>query len=57
MASLLDAAGYRRFSGARLRRGRERIFTDPPVALILMGDWCVPARHDNQVNEDRDAYP
>jgi hypothetical protein len=21
-----------------------------------MGDWCVPAGHDNQVNEDRDAY-
>ena len=26
------------------------------VALILMGDWRVPAGHDSQANEDRDAY-
>ena len=40
-----------------MRQGlKERIRRDHPVALILMGDWCVPAGHDSQVNEDRDAY-
>lgn len=29
---------------------------DRPIALILMGDWRVPAGHDSQTNEDRGAY-
>ena len=24
--------------------------------LVLMGDWCVPAGHDNQANENQGAY-
>jgi len=56
-ASKLDAIGYRRFSGARESQGLpDRFFGTRRSALILMGDWCVPAGHDNQVNEDRDAY-
>jgi hypothetical protein len=56
-AGELDTAGYRRFSGARKSQGLpEGFFGTRRSALILMGDWCVPAGHDNQLNEDRDAY-
>ena len=56
-ASQLDAIGHRRFSGARKSQGLpEEFFGTRRPALILMGDWCVPAGHDNQVSEDRDAY-
>lgn len=44
------------FLGRGCARGRERISADRPVALILMGDWNVPAEHDSHDNEDRDAY-
>jgi hypothetical protein len=53
----LGTAGYRRFSGALRRQGQgTNRECGRSTALILMGDWCVSAGHDNQVNEDRGAY-
>ncbi|HSW44414.1 MAG TPA: hypothetical protein VLM89_02470 [Phycisphaerae bacterium] len=42
-ASELDTVGHRRFSMALMRQGLGGILADRPVALILMGDWRVPA--------------
>jgi len=43
-ASQLDTTGHRRFSGARMRQGLGRTLDRSfPKALILMGDWRVPA--------------
>ncbi len=53
--SQMDTIGYRRFSGALMSQGPGTIHEDRLVALILMGDWCVPAGHDSQANEDRGA--
>jgi hypothetical protein len=39
----LDTIGNRGFSGARKSQGHGRFVKHRPNALILMGDWCVPA--------------
>ena len=55
--SEVDTVGHRRFSGALNAPGaRNGSLPSRPVALILMGDWRVPAGHDSQNNEDRGAY-
>jgi len=44
------------FWGAETPGARDASFAIIPAALILMGDWNVPARHDSQVIDDSGAY-
>ena len=44
------------FWGAEAPGARDVSFAIVPAALILMGDWNVPARHDSQVMDDPGAY-
>jgi hypothetical protein len=53
----LDAAGYQRFSGALRSQGpRAGSSRTAPLALILMGDWCVPVMARHQTSENTGAY-
>ncbi len=53
----LDAAGYQRFSGALLSQGPGvRSSRSASLALILMGDWCVPVTARHHTSENTGAY-
>ena len=53
----LDSAGYQRFSGALRSQGPGAGFSrTAPLALILMGDWCVPAAARHHTSENTGAY-
>lgn len=39
-----------------MRQGRGERIAGSPEALILMGDWRVPARHEGHTDENRGAY-
>jgi hypothetical protein len=52
MASKVDTVGHRRFSGALNAPGAGNgSLSSRPVALILMGDWRVPAGYDSQMTK------
>ena len=44
------------FCGAEAPGARDVSFAIVRAALILMGDWNVPARHDSHVIDDSGAY-
>jgi len=52
----LDAAGYRRFSGARMSQGRTRfLYEESSSGLIQMGDWRVSHTRCRE-SENEGAY-